>query len=179
MDFLPEERLPEVRNLAEFGGILALDKWTGNANGRQAVFVRRQREQRYRAAFIDFGHCFQAGEWRFEDVPLRGVYFSNDVYRGVAGWQAFEPWLLRIETMPAETVWAAAGEIPPEWYGGDLSSMEALVETLLVRRSRVRALIEDFRRSDRNPFPNWGPAEGGETKIAWTQPGWSAIVGKA
>ena len=30
----------DVRNLAEFAGMLALDKWTGNANGRQAVFDR-------------------------------------------------------------------------------------------------------------------------------------------
>ena len=33
--------------------------------------------------------------------------------------------------MAAETVWAAASEVPPEWYGGDLSEMEALVEKLL------------------------------------------------
>ena len=43
VDFLPEEQMTEVRNLDEFAGILALDKWTGNANGRQAVFQRKQR----------------------------------------------------------------------------------------------------------------------------------------
>jgi hypothetical protein len=42
VDYLPEEQMAEVRNLNEFAGILALDKWTGNANGRQAVFARRQ-----------------------------------------------------------------------------------------------------------------------------------------
>ena len=46
--------MAEVRNLGEFAGILALDKWTGNANGRQAVFARKQRERRYRAVFIDY-----------------------------------------------------------------------------------------------------------------------------
>ena len=66
VDYLPEEQLLEVMNLAEFAGILALDKWTGNANGRQAVFARRRRERRYQAVFIDFGYCFHAGEWRFE-----------------------------------------------------------------------------------------------------------------
>ena len=83
VDYLAEEQLAEVKNLEEFAGILALDKWTGNANGRQAVFTRRQRERRYKAVFIDFGYCFHAGEWRFEDAPLRGVYYRNDVYRGV------------------------------------------------------------------------------------------------
>jgi hypothetical protein len=155
VDYLPEEQLAEVRNLPEFAGILALDKWTGNANGRQAVFTRKQNERRYRAVFIDFGYCFHAGDWKFEDIPLRGVYYRNDVYREIAGWEAFEPWLTRLETMAAETVWAAAAEVPPEWYGGDPAEMEALVEKLLARRSRIRQLIEDFARSDRTPFPKW------------------------
>ncbi len=115
-----------MKNLPEFAGILALDKWTGNANGRQAVFTRKQRERRYKAVFIDFGYCFHAGEWRFEDAPLRGVYYRNDVYRGITGWESFEPWLTRLETMPADTVWAAANDIPPEWYGGDMAELEAL-----------------------------------------------------
>src|ERR1700683_5613890 len=85
VDYLPDEQLAEVRNLDEFAGILALDKWTGNANGRQAVFTRKQRERRYRAVFIDYGYCFHAGEWRFEDAPLRGVFHRNDVYREITG----------------------------------------------------------------------------------------------
>jgi hypothetical protein len=156
VDYLPEEQLAEVRNAVEFAGILALDKWTGNSNGRQAVFTRKQRERRYQAVFIDFGYCFHAGEWRFEDSPLRGVYYRNDVYREITGWDSFEPWLSRLETMPAETVWEAASEVPPEWYGGDLAEMEALVEKLLARRSRIREWIEMFGGSDRAPFPKWG-----------------------
>ena len=58
--------------------------------------------------------------------------------------------------MPAETIWKSANEIPPEWYGGDLGEMEALVEKLLARRSRIRELIEAFGNSDRRPFPKWG-----------------------
>jgi hypothetical protein len=177
VDFMPEEQLGELRNLGEFAGMLALDKWTGNANGRQAVFVRKPRERRYRAVFIDYGYCFHAGEWKFEDVPLRGVYFRNHVYREVTGWESFEPWLSRIETMPAETVWAAANEVPPEWYGGDLSEMEALVEKLLARQSRIRELIEAFGKSDRQPFPKWGGAGGNVVDDSWKNPGWAGIVG--
>ncbi len=167
VDYLPEEQLAAVKNLAEFAGILALDKWTGNANGRQAVFVKRPRERRYKAVFIDFGYCFHAGDWRFEDAPLRGVYFRNDVYRGVTGWASFEPWLTRMETMPAETIWAAANAAPPEWYGGDLGEMEALMEKLLARRSRIRELIEAFGKSDRMPFPNWGKEPRQDEEEAW------------
>src|SRR5580692_2743210 len=38
VDYLPEQQLDEVRNLNEFAGMLCVDKWTGNCNGRQAVF---------------------------------------------------------------------------------------------------------------------------------------------
>jgi hypothetical protein len=175
VDFLPEEQLMEVRNLGEFAGMLALDKWTGNANGRQAVFTRRQRERRYQAVFIDFGYCFHAGEWRFEDAPLRGVYYRNDVYREVGGWESFEPWLTRLETLPAETVWTLANEVPPEWYGGDLGAMEALVEKLLARRSRIRELIEGFGKSNRKPFPKWG-GTGESGPESWNETKWGTSI---
>ena len=178
VDYLPEEQMAEVRNLDEFAGILALDKWTGNANGRQAVFTRKQRERRYRAVFIDYGYCFHAGEWKFEDIPLRGVYYRNDVYGSITGWEAFEPWLTRIETMPAETVWAAANEIPPEWYGGDLDEMEALVEKLLARRSGIRELIEGFGKTDRKPFPKWGGVGERIAESGWKEMGWGASIGQ-
>ena len=176
VDYLPEDQLAEVRNLGEFAGILALDKWTGNSNGRQAVFTRKQRERRYRAVFIDFGYCFHAGDWKFEDIPLRGVYYRNDVYREIAGWDSFEPWLSRLETMPVDTVWAAAGEVPPEWYGGDPAEMEALVEKLMARRSRIRDLIEDFARSDRMPFPKWGGLRQQGDECAWNDERWQSNI---
>jgi hypothetical protein len=33
------------------------------------------------------------------------------------------------------------------------------VEQLVSRRSRVRELIDNFRESSREPFPNWGRSE--------------------
>jgi hypothetical protein len=172
VDFLPEEQMVELKNPGEFAGILALDKWTGNANGRQAVFVRKQRERRYKAVFIDFGYCFHAGEWRFEDAPLRGVYYRNDVYGEVRGWESFEPWLTRLETMPAETIWEVANTVPAEWYGGDQAEMEALVEKLLKRQSRIRELVEAFGNSDRRPFPKWGEGAGVGEEDAWKMDRW-------
>jgi hypothetical protein len=174
VDYLPEEQLAEVKNLGEFAGILALDKWTGNSNGRQAVFTRRQRERRYQAVFIDFGYCFHAGEWRFEDSPLRGVYYRNDVYSEVTGWESFEPWLTRVETMAEETVWAAANEVPPQWYG-DQAEMETLIEKLLARRSRIRELIEMFGKSDRRPFPKWVPG-GKKVEDGWKDKRWNPTI---
>jgi len=156
VDYLPEPQMDEVRNLAEFAGMLAVDKWTGNCNGRQAVFERRPRERKYRATFIDQGYCFNAGDWTFPDAPLRGVFARNQVYARVRGWESFEPWLSRVEEFAADGLWKVAEEIPPEWYGGDPRVIERLMETLLNRRSRVRELIEQFRESNREPFPQWG-----------------------
>jgi hypothetical protein len=154
-DYLPEEKLAEVRNLQEFAGMLVFDKWTCNSNGRQAVFHKTPREKRYSATFIDHGFCFNAGEWRFIDAPLRGVYARNLVYRRIAGWESFEPWLSRIETLDATKMWEILETAPPEWYGGDAGTLEMLGERLLERRGQVRELITSFRESSREPFPNW------------------------
>jgi hypothetical protein len=154
-DYLPMELLDRVRNLETFAGMLVVDKWTGNANGRQATFWRKMRERKYTVSFIDQGYCFNAGEWTFPDAPLRGVYARNEVYAGIRGWESLEPWLSRIEKMDDDVVWTAAGEIPPEWYESDWGALESLTKLLLARRAMVRDLITAFRVSARNPFPNW------------------------
>lgn len=155
-DYLPNEILKAVRNLADFTRVLVLDKWTSNSDGRQAVFCRRSAtSRRYTATFIDQGYCFSASEWTFLDYPLRGVYASNGVYEGVRGWEAFEPALTRAESMDTESIWRCAADIPEEWYEGNRVSMERLVEGLSKRRQVIRNLIGDFRRSTRDPFPNW------------------------
>jgi len=154
-DYLPGEMLDRVRNLETFAGMLAVDKWTCNANGRQATFWRKMRERKYTATFIDQGYCFNAGEWTFPDLALRGVYARNEVYAGVQGWESFEPWLSRIESMGEDTLWRLAGEIPPEWYGGEWDALEKLVGELIERRGMVRELISAFRISPRRPFPQW------------------------
>ena len=156
VDYLPESQMGELRNGREFAGMLTVDKWAGNCNGRQAVFERKPRERKYRAVFVDQGFCFNAGEWTFPDVPLRGVFARNSVYAGVTGWESFEPWLSRVESFAAERLWAIAEGVPPEWYGGDVSVIERLMETMLKRRGKVRELVMAFRNSHREPFPNWG-----------------------
>ena len=154
LDWLPGTMLGRVRNLREFAGVLAFDKWTGNANGCQVVFHKNMRERKYTATFIDFGYCFNAGEWSFPDAPLRGVYGLNDVYERIESWDDFAPWLERSERFPAKHLQCIADEIPREWYG-ERAKLQRLLDCLFQRRSIVRQLIEDFRTSSRNPFPNW------------------------
>ena len=179
-DFLPDEQLGAVRNLGDFLGILAFDKWTCNTNGRQAIFFRDSADGAretpieasssfpsagpeavpytapYTAMMIDFGFCFNAGEWDFPDAPLRGLYTRHRVYQGVLGLEAFEPWLDRLENQITERVLGEeAARIPPEWYAGDWDALERLLESLEGRRRRVRELLFSARDSGRDPFPNW------------------------
>ena len=155
LDYLPRELLQGVRNLSDFARVLVLDKWTCNSDGRQAIFGKAPRRQRYAAIFIDQGYCFNAGEWTFPDSPLRGAYANDCVYEGVVGWEAFEPALSRAEQMDAQTIWRCAAGIPEEWYEGDREGLHQLVSALYHRRIAIRGLIEKFRESTRNPFPNW------------------------
>jgi hypothetical protein len=156
LDYMPSDMLtPEhVRNLEAFAGMLALDKWTGNSNGRQAVYWKKLRERKYSACFIDQGYCFNAGEWNFPDSALRGVFALNCVYESVSGWGSFEPWLSRIESFDP----AAALAIADEVYDSDRDALEELVTELMDRRSKVRELITAFAESSREPFANWKKA---------------------
>ena len=155
-DYLPAELLHTVVNIGDFPRALVLDKWTCNSDGRQAIFCRKSlRSHRHHATFIDQGYCFNAGEWTFPDRPLRGVYANNCVYEGVMGWEAFEPAMTKAEAMDLDIIWHCAAEIPEEWYEGDRDGLHRLVEALHHRRGAIRKLITEFRRSGRNPFPNW------------------------
>lgn len=154
-DYLPESMFDKVRNADDFPRMMVLDKWAGNADGRQAIFSRSGRQRKFTVTFIDQGYCFNAGEWTFTDLALHGVYYRNYVYAGVTGWESFEPVLTKAEEADELDVWRAAESVPPEWYGYDYGGLEKLVQTLYERRPRIRDLITAFRDSSRNPFPNW------------------------
>jgi hypothetical protein len=149
-DYLPDQELERVTNLGDFPRVLVLDKWAVNCDGRQVVFTPDFiSNERYAATFIDHGFCFNAGEWDFPDAPLRGTYARNCVY------STFEPALSRAEGMKLDEIWSIAKRIPEEWYEHDLDGLHRITEALYRRRQRIRDLIAGFRRSNRNPFPNW------------------------
>jgi hypothetical protein len=173
-DFLPDEQLRAVENLHEFAGMLVFDKWTCNTNGRQTIFFReelrrsdlhgtgtqeggeRSEQSGYKAAMIDQGFCFNAGEWNYPDAPLRGLYARNRVYEGVIGMESFAPWIERVEKSITERVLAEMiGDIPPQWYADDYDAVLRLMEQLYRRRTRVPDLILAAKNTTRQPFPNW------------------------
>lgn len=154
-DYLPEPALENIANLAEFAGALAVDKWLCQCDGRQVVFCKPSPRTRTCAYFIDWGFVFNAGDWNFPDSPLRGIYMRNRAYASINGWQDFEPWLSRIEGFPKSRLDAIMAAIPSEWATPEeLAGLEAAI---LVRRHKVRDLIEAVRLSPRAPFANWRP----------------------
>jgi hypothetical protein len=165
-DFLPDTLLEQVENLRDFLGILAFDKWMGNADSRQAIFFRARvhdplAENPPRLGFVaqmvDNGYVFEGPHWRWGDLPIQGLYFRPLVYRTVRGLAEFEPWLDRIRNFPEEVVDQAVKRIPPAWLEGDEDELERLLERLMKRRERVPDLIEQCRSGRSNPFPIWIP----------------------
>jgi hypothetical protein len=184
-DFLPDTLLDKVVNAQEFLGVLAFDKWIGNADARQSIFFRaRLRQwppvtgestpqagfvaqapragfvaQAPRAGFVaqmvDHGYIFDGPHWKFPDSPLQGLYFRPSVYQHVRGWEDFQPWLDRVVYFPEEIVDAAQKQLPPDWVAEDTAELQAMLEKLMSRRHRVPDLIRDSRRGRVNPFPEW------------------------
>ena len=91
---------------------MVFDKWTGNADGRQSVFLRAPLTQYFPeqhihpqklgflTLMIDHGFVFNGPHWEFVDAPAYGLYMRKFVYQGVTGLEDFEPWLSRVEHFP-------------------------------------------------------------------------------
>jgi hypothetical protein len=166
-DFLPDVLLDKVVNAAEFLGVLAFDKWIGNADARQSIFFRARLRQRppnagdieprtgFVASMVDHGYVFDGPHWNFPDSPLQGLYFRPSVYQKTRGWDDFQPWLDRVVHFPEEIVDTAQKQIPAVWLAEDAAALQTLLEKLMSRRRRVPDLIRDSRSGRVNPFPEW------------------------
>jgi len=166
-DFLPDALLERVENLCDFRGALAFDKWTGNADSRQAIFFRARVKEwlpgsgadstrlGFVAQMMDHGYLFEGPFWRLADSPLYGLYFRPAVYREVRGLDDFQPWLDRMVHFPEEVVDQTLRQIPAAWIEGEEKELGKLLERLMLRRKRIPDLIEASRGAKGNPFPNW------------------------
>jgi hypothetical protein len=165
-DFLPDVLLGQVVNVSHFLGVLVVDKWMANANGRQSIYFRaRVREwipgaagssqTGFVASMIDQGFVFNGPYWEFPESPIQGLAPRTLVYQSVRTMDDFQPWLDQVVHFPEEVIDAAAKRVPPPWLNGDEDQFEALLERLLKRRKRVPDLVLDCRSARTNPFLNW------------------------
>ncbi len=164
-DFIPDALLGQVVNLREFVGMLAFDKWTGNADGRQAVFFRSRISEwtaartaarpGFLAWMIDHGFVFNGPYWDYPDSPLYGIYHRPLVYETIRSLDDFSPWLDRIAHFPFEVMDQAFRSVPLQWLEGEQGALEELLERLMERCGLVAGLLEDCRRAKPAAFPNW------------------------
>ncbi len=166
-DFIPDALLGGVSNLVDFLGVLVFDKWTANADGRQAVFFRARLKEwlapasgnpsklGFVAIMIDHGFAFNGPYWDFPESPIQGLYHRRMVYEKVRSLDDFQPWLDQVTHFPEEVVDQALRQIPPQWVDGERDELERLLERLFRRRKRVPELIRDCRRANQSPFPRW------------------------
>ncbi len=99
-DYLPIEMLSRVRNLEAFAGMLVIDKWTGNANGRQAAFWRRceTRSTPCLLSIRDIASTRESGRFRTIRCAgfMHGMRFmpgcrvGSHLNRGCRGWKAWK-----------------------------------------------------------------------------------------
>lgn len=159
LDSLSDDQLKRLENFSDFAGMLLFDRWTLNADHRQAVFVPEHRGSpyyAYRALMIDQGLCFNGAGWNFPENPKWGLHPNPRVYEKVTGLDAFEPWFSRLQRDFNRIVLERAGrEIPPEWYDSDTESLTGLLAALDERRMRISNLLCMTRKSMEYFFPAW------------------------
>ena len=166
-DFIPDVLLEKVANRREFTGVLAFDKWMGNADARQSIFFRARLKEwvhgsmehasklGFVSQMIDHGYVFNGPYWNFTDSPIQGLYFRPVVYRDIKGLDDFQPWLDRLTYFPEEIVDDALKQIPPVWLNGEDQELDRLLHNLMARRKRVPDLLRECAAARSTPFPNW------------------------
>ena len=166
-DFIPDVLLEKVANLREFAGVLAFDKWMGNADARQSIFFRARLKEwvhgsiehpnklGFVSQMIDHGYVFNGPYWNFTDSPIQGLYFRPVVYREIRGFDDFQPWLDRLIYFPEQIFDDAVKQIPPVWLDGEDQELDRLLNNLMARRKRVPELLRECSAARNTPFPNW------------------------
>ncbi len=157
MDFLPSEYSSHIWNPEFFLGALVFDKWTCHSRDRQMIFFRASRDygEPFEVQMIDQGSCFNSAEWSFFNGIDQGLYPRREVYAAVHGLESFEPFLSAVENLGSSDLEACARDVPEEWYEGDKSKLDHLMEKLYLRRNKVRQAILDTRKGSQTVFPNW------------------------
>lgn len=161
-DTLPAVLVPKVANLRDLAGILVFDRWTANADYRQAIYFRAQVAEPgvTRPGFviwpIDHGFIFQGPHWNLKGAPAQGIMSANPVYASLRNAGELEPWLTRMESFPESVVDQALASMPREWLApGEDEELERLLEQLLRHRARLRRDVDDALRALPQLFPHW------------------------
>lgn len=157
VDMLPDAYLSQVSNYRELAAVFVYDKMCANLGERRAVLHRATPRSPYRAYFVGHSECFGGATWTFADSPRHGLFMCTSVYRNVADFRSFDPFLDRLVSITPNDLSAIADRVPAEWYAARSTDLEELMESILGRRSQLRELISKCIERRPDIFPAWNP----------------------
>jgi hypothetical protein len=144
-DFLPSQLLPKVVNLTDLATAFVVDRWLGQTDDRQAIFIRdrtRGGDLEFRLYLIDNGMSFGGKLWQIGDSARYGLYMDRSVYSILNLKDGCEGALSTIDALPENELYAAAEDIPSCWFSDeDYDALAKLLALLNLNRSRLRPLV--------------------------------------
>lgn len=144
-DFLPSKLLQKTKNLGDFAKMMVLDIFVGQADSRQAIFVRdhSRRNMLFETFMIDHGMIFGGSRWDLLDLPGREFYFDREIYSMVNTDAICDQAIRDLDNLVTEeALFEAARDIPGEWFASDdYDALANLFLRLLRRKAQLRALV--------------------------------------
>jgi hypothetical protein len=145
-DFLPRPLLRSVVNIAQFATMLVFDKWMGQTDTRQSIFIRDTTAGgriAFRTVFIDQGMCFGGDRWEFQDAPLYGRYMDASVYSMLDVSEHALNAISCVQRITEDKLYEIASTVPNEWFSpGDHGAFAHLLRRLEERRRILPMIIE-------------------------------------
>jgi hypothetical protein len=145
-DFLPSKLLAQVFNLSDFTKVFVLDHVLGQAEARQALFVRDPGQDPgqagIRAYLIDHGMIFGGSEWVIRDLPRAAIYLDRTVYSLVDMPEVCTEAIILLKNIGEEHLLSATEELPSEWFTAeDYRMLDSLFQQVRHRQQSLEEIL--------------------------------------
>jgi hypothetical protein len=137
-DYISHSRVDEITNRTSFLGMYIMDVWANHQDSRQAILLGNADDRTKEAFFIDHGHMF-GGPSGFFNERHGACHLEISVYSRLWHPELVAAWIARFqETIPTALA-SALSVVPPQWYNGNLGTLEDL---LMRRLQNLSHLVE-------------------------------------
>jgi len=135
---IPRSHFHRIENRTDFLNAFIFDTWAGSTDHRQALFVKNNNSDTYRAFFIDNGHLFGGPNWN--SASHRGIALTRDnaIYGGILNSDLIEDILFQMREAIPLVLPRVFASLPNEWRSsGAFWLEEALLSRLFTLRGRI------------------------------------------
>jgi len=144
-DFLPRTLFPKISNITEFVQMFVIDKWLGQTDTRQAIFLRDRHSPKdlaFKAFFIDNGMLFAGSQWTFFDSAYCGLYSDATIYAGTAMETICTKTIEEASGISGAALQAAVAGLPASWFSlGDTEALNGLIARVTKRQKLLPQMI--------------------------------------